>query len=136
LVDIPLVKFPYTDANLDAVVNKHNLAGVRNLVICSRKKEYTIIAFEYREFILNDHLKRLEIELQKEKKKAGSVVDYRHRSPNGIRVVENLTFAAKGRTGRIIADDEDSGIEIGVHWDNGADSHNLKCNKHGRQSLL
>ncbi len=40
------------------------------------------------------------------------------------------------RSGNIIANDEDFGSEIGVHWDDGRESHNLHCCKKGHKALL
>jgi hypothetical protein len=33
------VVFSHTDVNLDSVINKYNLAGVRNIINCSLEKE-------------------------------------------------------------------------------------------------
>jgi hypothetical protein len=130
LGDRIMVEIPEIDVKLDAVVNKYDLAGVRRMISYSREKESMIRATEY---MLKNRLNRLEAELRKEKTKPGSVVDYRHRSPNGTRVV-NLN--KPGQTGTIIANDEEDDTEIGVLWDDGTESHNLKCNKHGINSLL
>jgi hypothetical protein len=122
---------------------------VRNIINYSRRMEsmeransfekaYLTGISESRKSEFENRIKNLEIELQKEKTKAGSFVDYLHRSPNGTRLIENeftLKDCIKRRTGTIIANDEDGGSEIGVRWDDGTESHNLCCNKHGINKL-
>jgi hypothetical protein len=138
-----MVKIPYEDVNLDAVVSKYDLGGVRNIINYSRRMESMERANSFEKAYLiadsENRIKNLEIELQKEKTKAGSLVDYRHRSLNGTRVIE-IEFTLKDcltkrRTGTIIANDEDGGSEIGIRWDDGNESHNLCCNKHGINKL-
>jgi hypothetical protein len=112
-----MFKVPYEDINLDAVVNKYNLAGVRNIIKCFREKESIIRASEDRESALENRVKILEMELQKEKTKAGSVADYRHTSLNGKRVVENVSDL--DNLYNVIANEGDGSTEIGVLCDDG-----------------
>ena len=54
----------------------------------------------------------------------------------GTRLIGEYCGPNKNRSGTIIANDEDFGSEIGVHWDDGRESHNLHCCKKGHKALL
>ena len=84
-----------------------------------------------------EHLRLGSAELRA-KMMPGAVVDIHDRPPLWIRVRENTATGTPGRTGVIIANDEDKGYtcEIGVRWDDGTESHGLKCCKHGVKQLL
>lgn len=116
-----MVEVPHNDINLDAVVNRYDLAGVRNIIKRFREKESMIRASEDRESALENRVKILEMELQKEKTKAGSVAaDYRHKSLNGRRIVGNLSDL--DNLYNVIANEEDGSTEIGVLCDDGTKS--------------
>jgi hypothetical protein len=122
------------DSNLDTIVNKYDLTGVRNVITFSRKMDKTVGNSERKCKQLKLCLENTENELWPLRKvPAGSVVNYNHRPPIGTKVVLNDNYR---RRGVIIANDEDNRTEIGVRWDDGTERHNLQCCKKNQKDLL
>jgi hypothetical protein len=148
ILDSVLAVIPIADKNLDAVVNKYDLSGVRNTIAFIRMQKIRIANFEAREAAFEIRLRDLEQEKEKDvwlaKSRPGNVVEYTDRPPIGTRVVFNkVSFryrfepeTIKNQAGVIIANDEDNGTEIGVRWDNGQESHRLKCGKKSTHTLV
>jgi hypothetical protein len=143
-----MAKIPIADKNLDAVVNKYDLSGVRNTIAFIRMQKIRIANFEAREAAFEIRLRDLEQGKRNDewlaKSRPGNVVEYFDRPPIGTRVVFNRNSIhymtepqrTKNQVGVIIANDEDGGTEIGVHWDNGEESHGLWCGKKGTHMLV
>jgi hypothetical protein len=114
------------DTNLNVLINKYELAGVRDFITFSRKMEI----IEKNKNVLQ---KFKEDTLWKEVSRPGCVVFNKHRPRVGTKVCNRRPIRgdnAKNK-GVIIANDEMNGTAIGVRWDSGIESHGLQCGVRG-----
>eukprot|EP01038_Epipyxis_sp_PR26KG_P009396 gene9396-12655_t len=138
--------FETFSADLEVFLHKYSLIGVSKFILNAKNfllmEQHLVESALQLEQVAVSHkaqllrLKKLhEGEISFKVMRPGMFVNYEDKPPLDTRVVET---SKPFRTGKIIANDEDGGTEIGVAWDRssgGGESHHLWCGKKKTNSL-
>ena len=122
-----------SDSPVDVVAEKYQLAGAQAYIRQARSSAATdrrLQQVQQELYQLQSRLKEPHL-MNKSRSTAhwiGQLVNVQDRPPIGTRVKETVKHW-EPKSGKIIANDEDFGTEIGVRWDDGTESHNLHCGK-------